>query len=105
MTRRYLPTLLALALTACSSDSTVTTTTAPPAPSNTGATVDDAPTADPYQVYLTLPGADTSISAEDAQLRAMLGCRLTYAPGTVDHAIQEAYAGLVEQWRTQGLCG
>ena len=55
-------------------------------------------------MYLTLPGADPGISREDAQLRAMLGCRLAVAPGTVDGALREAYAPLIEHWTRQGLC-
>ena len=43
-------------------------------------------------------------TAELAQLRAMLGCGKAWAPGTVDGALAEAYAPLVEQWKQQGMC-
>lgn len=98
MTRRLLP--LTLLLAACSSTPTMATTTAPPPETTASTTV-----ADPYDVYLTLPGADTTLSREDAQLRALLGCKLSFAPGTVDAALRDAYAGLIEEWRKQGLCG
>lgn len=98
MTRRILP--ITLLLAACSSTPTVATTTAPPPPETTVTA-----TADPYQTYLSLPGADPTISAEDAQTRALLGCKLTFAPNTVDAALQQAYAGLIEEWRKQGWCG
>ncbi|MCN0153207.1 hypothetical protein [Salinispora arenicola] len=51
--------------------------------------------ADPYEVYLDLAPVDAvSLSREDAQARAMLGCGQTWAPGTVDAALAEAYAEL-----------
>ncbi|NIL42922.1 hypothetical protein HCB17_18540 [Salinispora arenicola] len=51
--------------------------------------------ADPYEVYLDLAPADAvNLSREDAQARAMLGCGQTWAPGTVDAALAEAYAEL-----------
>ncbi|MCN0180116.1 hypothetical protein [Salinispora arenicola] len=53
------------------------------------------PAADPYEVYLDLAPADAAeLSREDAQARAMLGCGRTWAPGTVDAALAEAYAEL-----------
>lgn len=101
MTRRLLPATLLLA--SCTSTPTVAATTTPPPPPETTTTV--TTTTDPYQTYLALPGADTTISAEDAQLRALLGCKLSFAPGTVDAALREAYAPLIEDWRKQGMCG
>ncbi len=61
--------------------------------------------ADPYQVYLTLAPADApELTPDDAQARAMLGCGTAWAPGTVDAALQQAYAQLIEQWKKQGFC-
>lgn len=65
-------------------------------------------TGDPYDAYLTLaadiPDAP-EISRDDAQARALLGCGSDWAPGTVDAALQEAYAVLIEGWTAQGMCG
>jgi hypothetical protein len=48
-------------------------------------------------VYLTLAPKDApKISREDAQTRALLGCGQSWAPGTVDAALAEAYASLCE---------
>lgn len=47
---------------------------------------------DPYEVYLDIAPSDApSLSREDAQARALLGCGQSWAPGTVDAALQEAY--------------
>lgn len=69
---------------------TVTATvTATPAPAETSTT------ADPYETYLANnPEPDHVISRDDAQTRAYLGCGQTFAPGTVDAVLQEAYAGI-----------
>lgn len=72
------------------------------------AATDAIDAADPYDAYLQLaagiPDAP-DISRDDAQARAMLGCGSTWAPDTVDAALQEAYAALIEEWASQGLCG
>lgn len=95
--------LLALAATSCFEDGDTLDpmTEATNVPATTAA-------ADPYNHYLelaaTIPDAP-DISRGDAQLRAMLGCGTAWAPGTVDAALALAYADLIEQWETQGLCG
>ncbi|WP_309225192.1 hypothetical protein [Salinispora sp. H7-4] len=54
-----------------------------------------ADTVDPYEVYLDLaPSGEPTLSREDAQTRAYLGCGQPWAPGTVDAALAEAYAEL-----------
>ncbi len=110
-TMRRTTTILAIAaltLGACSS-STPTATPPPPssaAPAASSPTTQAAPVTDPYQAYLALAPADApELSPDDAQARAMLGCGTTWAPGTVDAALQQAYAPLIEQWKTQGICG
>lgn len=50
---------------------------------------------DPYDVYLAHnPRPDLVLSREDAQTRALLGCGKTFAPGTVDAVLTDAYRGL-----------
>lgn len=99
-------TLALLTLGACSNS---TPTEAPPAPSTTVAAAAAASSTvaqDPYQAYLAIAPADApELTPDDAQTRALLGCSTTWAPGTVDAALQQAYAPLIEQWRNQGLCG
>lgn len=47
---------------------------------------------DPYEVYLeNAPSGEPTLSREDAQLRATLGCGMEFAPGTVDAILREAY--------------
>lgn len=48
-----------------------------------------------YAWYLEIapPGAP-ELSREDAQTRAYLGCGQSWAPGTVDAALAEAYRGI-----------
>lgn len=51
--------------------------------------------ADPYDVYLrNNPDPALILSREDAQTRAYLGCGTTWAPGTVDAALHDAYQQL-----------
>ena len=50
---------------------------------------------DPYPVYfvrlsLELPGT-AHLTRADAQARAFLGCGVTFAPGTVDSILADAY--------------
>ena len=53
------------------------------------------PKADPYLVYLKHnPRADLVLSREDAQTRALLGCKTQWAPGTVDAVLHDAYGSL-----------
>lgn len=69
-------------------------TTAAPAP--TAAT----PTEDPYEVYKRLaPKGQPTLSRQDAQTRALLGCGTKWAPGTVDAALAEAYKDLCTSTR------
>lgn len=71
-----------------------------PAPASTAAAATAAPKAagDPYAAYLKLaPAKAPNLSREDAQARALLGCAQTWAPGTVDAALAEAYADLCKQ--------
>lgn len=69
--------------------------TTTPAPAATT----EAPAVDPYEVYLaTNPNAELVLSREDAQARAYLGCGQTFAPGTTDAALADAY-------RPTGICG
>lgn len=93
----------------CGSDpapATQSTSTAAATGATPAAAPVSAPPADPYQVYLTLAPADApELTADDAQTRAMLGCGTAWAPGTVDAALQQAYAALIEQWKQQGICG
>lgn len=110
-------TLLALALSACSSSATEPTTTtaaAAGAPASTAAapatSAPAAAAADPYDEYLRLVDElgitdAPELTRDDAQLRALLGCGTAWAPGTVDAALQQAYASLIEQWKQQGQCG
>lgn len=64
---------------------------------------DDAEEArqDPYEVYLASAPerpadweGEWPLSREDAQARALLGCGQRWAPGTIDAALQAAYADL-----------
>lgn len=53
------------------------------------------PTVDPYNVYMANnPDPSSVLSREDAQARALLGCKMKWAPGTVDYVLHEAYEGL-----------
>lgn len=75
LTRRLALTLTALelALASCSED-------------------DNAPPPDPYDTYMeNAPSGEPLLSREDAQTRALLGCGTTWAPGTVDAVLQDAY--------------
>lgn len=48
--------------------------------------------ADPYAVYLaSAPDGAVKLSREDAQIRATLGCGRSFAAGTVDRALADAY--------------
>lgn len=50
---------------------------------------------DPYEVYLrNNPTPELVLSREDAQIRALLGCSRSWAPGTVDYVLQQAYKKL-----------
>jgi len=50
------------------------------------------PSTDPYEVYLEhAPTGEPTLSREDAQTRALLGCGQSWAPGTIDAALAEAY--------------
>jgi hypothetical protein len=75
-------------------------TSAPASPAITApaAVATTTPASDPYAVYLkNNPRADLVLSREDAQTRAILGCGQTFAPGTVDRVLAEAY-------RPMGIC-
>ncbi len=63
------------------------------------------PPTDPYERYLELApeDAEVDLSREDAQARAILGACSEWAPGTVDAALQEAYADLIEEQKDQGV--
>jgi hypothetical protein len=53
---------------------------------------------DPYPVYfVNSPIGVKHLTREDAQARAYLGCGQTFAPGTVDAALADAY-------RPAGIC-
>ncbi len=81
-----------LFLAATEEDTPTSSTSQAPAPSAEPAG-DTA--ADPYEVYLDLaPSGEPTLSREDAQTRAYLGCGQPWAPGTVDAALAEAYAEL-----------
>lgn len=50
---------------------------------------------DPYDTYLANnPDPSHVISREDAQTRALLGCKTQWAPGTIDYVLHEAYKKL-----------
>lgn len=52
-------------------------------------------TTDPYSVYLqNAPKTEPTLSREDAQTRARLGCGQNWAPGTVDAILADAYKDL-----------
>lgn len=58
----------------------------------------DAGECDPYDAYLASnPDPQLVLSREDAQARAYLGCGKTWARGTVDRALADAY-------RPTGIC-
>lgn len=66
-----------------------------PSPVEAPAPVPSASAPDPYAVYLRNAPADApQLSREDAQARAYLGCGMTFAPGTVDAILAEAYEGI-----------
>jgi hypothetical protein len=48
--------------------------------------------ADPYDTYLdNAPAGEPTLSREDAQTRALLGCGQRWAAGTVDAVLADAY--------------
>jgi len=50
------------------------------------------PPPDPYQVYLEhAPAGEPTLSRDDAQTRALLGCGEEWAPDTVDAILADAY--------------
>lgn len=50
---------------------------------------------DPYDTYLqNAPKTEPTLSREDAQARARLGCAQDWAPGTVDAILADAYKDL-----------
>ena len=58
-------------------------------------TPDAEETTGPYDVYVeNAPAGEPVLSREDAQTRALLGCGQSWAPGTVDAVLAEAYADL-----------
>lgn len=66
------------------------------APPSTPAPSTSAP--DPYAVWLAnAPAGAPHLSREDAQTRAFLGCGVTFAPGTVDAILADAYKGICPQ--------
>ncbi|WP_320069593.1 hypothetical protein [Micromonospora sp. RTGN7] len=86
--------LAAVVLAGCGGDP-APSSPVPPASSPAPVTSAPKPTVDPYKAYLKIAPADApKISREDAQARALLGCGQTWAPGTVDAALAEAYADL-----------
>ncbi|TDB71810.1 hypothetical protein E1211_15190 [Micromonospora sp. 15K316] len=69
-----------------------------PRPASVSSSAPAQPKSDPYETYLKLAPSDApKISREDAQTRALLGCGQSWAPGTVDAALAEAYADLCKQ--------
>lgn len=56
-----------------------------------------AMTVDPYATYLASNPAKLVLSREEAQARALLGCGKTWAAGTIDAVLAEAY-------RPTGVC-
>lgn len=57
---------------------------------------DKASAEDPYDVYLrNAPSSEKVLSREDAQARAILGCKDTWAPGTVDAVLADAYREVI----------
>ena len=80
--------LAAALLVGCSSEDEPTTPTSTPSQA-------PAETADPYDAYLeNAPEGEPVLTPEDAQTRALLGCGMEWAPGTVDAVLAEAYADL-----------
>lgn len=74
---------------------TVTGETTTPTSSTSQPPEPAADTADPYEVYLDrAPSGEPTLSREDAQTRAYLGCGQPFAPRTVDAVLAEAYAEL-----------
>ena len=50
---------------------------------------------DPYDTYIAnAPKGEPTLSREDAQARARLGCGQDWAPGTVDAILADAYKDL-----------
>lgn len=97
--------VIALALSSCGSGDSGELTSDTSTPAAEGDTTNEPEQVDPYEVYLAnAPGDAPDLSRDAAQLRAMLGCGTSWAPGTVDAVLQEAYASLVEEWRAQGVC-
>lgn len=85
--------VLAATLTACggSPSAPKTAPTIPAAPEPTTTTTTTA-AVDPYAVYLAHnPDPTLVLTREDAQARAYLGCGTTWAPGTIDAALADAY--------------
>jgi hypothetical protein len=47
---------------------------------------------DPYAAYLARnPDPSIVLTREEAQGRALLGCRMKWAPGTIDALLQDLY--------------
>jgi hypothetical protein len=50
---------------------------------------------DPYDTYIAnAPKTEPTLSREDAQARARLGCGQDWAPGTIDAILADAYKDL-----------
>ncbi|HEU5304392.1 MAG TPA: hypothetical protein VFU40_07090 [Gemmatimonadales bacterium] len=95
ITRAVLVGLLAVSVAACDGYRQQPSKT--PVPVATSA-AHPVPTADPYETYLKAnPDPDLILTREDAQLRAYLGCGQTFAPGTIDRVLADAY-------RPLGIC-
>lgn len=87
--------LLALLLVACEDGGGGSAATTSETTSTTTAAQSEK---DPYNTYLRLKPADEdTLSREDAQARAYLGCDQEWAPGTTDRALADAY-------RPSGIC-
>lgn len=66
--------------------------TASPAPTAPQQAQSAPAVADPYVTFLAgAPAGSVKLSRESAQARAYLGCGTTFAPGTVDRALADAY--------------
>lgn len=62
------------------------------ATSTTRSTTTTTSSSDPYATYLKEnPDPELILSREDAQTRALLGCKMKWAPGTIDAVLQSAY--------------
>lgn len=67
-------------------------------PTVTASSAPTTPAADPYAIYLARnPNPKLVLSRDDAQARALLGCGKTWAAGTVDAVLADAY-------RPTGIC-